>query len=437
MSHTLNYHCASKVNEKLYLNSNFADVHFVFKTKCGTQRLPANKLILSVQSLVFNSMFFGALKEKGDVDIVDVSADVFREFLQLFYLNEITLTMDNIESVVRLADKYDVLDRLNECVAFLENQLTPNNICWGYQLALHLDNEPLIKFCEKEICLWTKEVLESDAFLCCSKNVLECILELALVASEVDIFKAVLQWARNTCEKKNLDENIGGNLRDQLGDSLQLIRFHEIEIETFLKLCTSYSDFFTPSEFEDIVMMLTLKEYQPKIFSRNTRPSLWNGSKSSVCQREVIIPRIECDIKDEEVICFSSNQVLLLDGITTQNILNTSENYRVTSLMITELGEKYPAFASTPNIPEILFQISPSNWTNKNLEYALNQPIRIKPETLYEIRLKVTHNGSKIGSIGRPRVHFDNELAIKLHGNRSKGYNDGSMLILGLTFNRL
>lgn len=58
-------------------------------------------------------MFYGSLKEGNVVKIVDADADSFKEFLQFFYLGEVTLTVENVEIVARLVDKYDILEAVN------------------------------------------------------------------------------------------------------------------------------------------------------------------------------------------------------------------------------------------------------------------------------------------------------------------------------------
>lgn len=272
MSHVLVNKNVSGISEKLYLDKELSDVQFTFKHNDEIELVPAHKLILASQSPVFNRMFYGALKENAGVEIVDTAVDEFTEFLQFFYLNEVTLTMKNIEAVVRLADKYDVLGHIGACVAYLERKLTPNIMCWGYQLAIHLDNQSLIKFCEQKISATPKAIFVTDTFKCCSKAVLKRILELPMSIEEVDIFKAVLEWGKQACINNDLDENSGSNLRAQIGDCLQLIRFNEIKIQDVAALHSSRIGLFTSAEFEDIILLLTIEGYQPKIFNPSSRP---------------------------------------------------------------------------------------------------------------------------------------------------------------------
>lgn len=85
------------------------DVQFIFALNSNDViKISAHKKVLAASSPVFYAMFYGPLKECGDVKIVDVSPDAFREFLQLFYNNEVKLTKKNRDEVNKLIDKYDV-----------------------------------------------------------------------------------------------------------------------------------------------------------------------------------------------------------------------------------------------------------------------------------------------------------------------------------------
>lgn len=145
MTSILNNTTVRDVIRSFYLNEDVSDVHFLFKVDEEVQKVPANKTILSFLSPVFYPMIFGSLKEKKDVEILDADADSFKEFLRFFfYHGEVTLTMETIATIFRLANKYDVLECVNACVAFLKSKLLLDNICWGYELALLLENKELI-----------------------------------------------------------------------------------------------------------------------------------------------------------------------------------------------------------------------------------------------------------------------------------------------------
>lgn len=142
-------------------------------------------------------MFFGPLKEGDVVPITDSNAIVFKELMQFIYLPEIDLTMENFEEVVRLADKYGMLECFEKFAEFLECHVTTDNILMAYQLAIQCDNSRLKAFCERRIRVMTQRVLNSKAFLRCKREVVEHILHQdTLECSELDLFHHMGQKCR-------------------------------------------------------------------------------------------------------------------------------------------------------------------------------------------------------------------------------------------------
>lgn len=145
-----NYHPSTNL-AKMFTNSSVADVNFIFRDE--NQKIPANKCLLAIASPVFQRMFYGDLKEPGDIDIVDASSEAFQEFLQFFYLDKFELTIENIAEVLTLADKYDVTGLMNLCGIYLEYNLNNESVSWIYELAIMFNMSHLIQLCSDRICL--------------------------------------------------------------------------------------------------------------------------------------------------------------------------------------------------------------------------------------------------------------------------------------------
>ncbi|XP_031625582.1 BTB/POZ domain-containing protein 6-B-like [Contarinia nasturtii] len=271
MASNLESKSASKATAKLYLNDELADVHFVFGSDDVVEKVPANKVILASLSPVFYAMFYGDLKEGAEVKIVDASVEGFKEFLQFFYLYEITLTMKHFETVFRLADKYDILEHIKLCVELLNSNSKVDNICWGYQMALYLEYDALIKLFEISFVKSGEEILATKAFQQCEYDTLRRILALNFPCSEVNVFNACLKWAQNSCEKNGLDAKKGEDIKSQLGDCFKLIRFGAMTIEELYAISKEYTGLFTLEELLDAVSVITIGGYEPKIFKRNSR----------------------------------------------------------------------------------------------------------------------------------------------------------------------
>lgn len=460
MANIMKNTAASQVTPKLYLNEKFADVHFIlFDDADNIHKIPANKIVLAALSPVFDTMFFGSLKEGKEVEIIDTNAAAFKEFLQFFYLSEVKLSMEHIESVARLADKYDIVEHFSACAKFLKSQLNTSNMCWGYHLALFFDDEELIAFCVGQIRRTPKDIFASDTFRQCTLQTLEHILGLDLTCNEVDIFRACLLWAKNACKQINLDENQMKNLKNQLGDCLKLIRFGEMMIEDLTEIISSNKELFTPEELQDICFLMSMKGYKPKIFIQKPRNYIWNVSAVLKCQRTlesdmVVIPTTK-SFQSPEKVSFTSNQPVLLGQFSTQPLFGNKKvpavnqyqrihpgfqsnipldmfgfhssiddscvggNVEVT---INEIGNH---FEST-NVRKLFHSKSCSQWIGKQLQVDLPEPIFIKPHTIYEIRLVVIgiSTSGQYNSPFKAIQEFQGGLKIRFHQNDDRSSND-------------
>lgn len=133
------------------LMSEMPDVHFIFEEGGNVVKLPAHKKILAASSKVFDVMFNGPLKEEDNVKIVDASPAVFKEFLQLFYGQQVTIIEDTVVELLRLIDKYDVPNCIPNCVNFLKRHLKIVDILWVLHLAIKFRLDELKAFCSNEI----------------------------------------------------------------------------------------------------------------------------------------------------------------------------------------------------------------------------------------------------------------------------------------------
>lgn len=152
--------------EQFYLDNSTCNIHFNVEEQNGSsESIPAHIEILTKTSHVFHTMFYGPLAEKENVKITDASIAGFKEFLQFFYMANVTLTMENIQIVIYLVKKYGIGRCMKKCIKFLKNNITLNNICLVYPIAIFFDLDDLKQFCERIICADAKQVIKSDNFL--------------------------------------------------------------------------------------------------------------------------------------------------------------------------------------------------------------------------------------------------------------------------------
>lgn len=268
----------SKIGKELYLKPDKADVYFVFEST--DERVPAHKIFLSSASTVFDAMFYGLLKEQGDIKIVDSSAEAFKVFLRFFYIEKVELTIENISQVMYLVQKYNVMDCLSLCANFLATKIRIEHVTVVLDLALIYEQKQLLESCELQISLHSSEVFKSLDFVKCSRQVLNHILNMDwLSCTETDVFEACMSWVKVTSQQEELTRDI---IETHLGDIFYQIRFRSMTHLKFVELLPSYGHLFSVAEYQEILQVISKPEFEPKMFTgcrRRRSVQTWDENK--------------------------------------------------------------------------------------------------------------------------------------------------------------
>lgn len=238
---------------KLYLDEETSDVHFGFIVEQQLERVPAHKSILAKGSEVFQSMFYGKLREEGDVDIVDAPIDAFKAFLWFFYSDDVTVTEDNLASVMYLADKYDVAECIEICEEFINESLTIENVLSFYELAINFNRDELKSKLEQRINEEASILFTSDGFYQCSREILNNLLLIDLNFSAIGLFDACMQWAAKKCERNHLDPSIIGNCKKELAECFYLIPFALMSATQLSECVLKYRELFDRDELAELL----------------------------------------------------------------------------------------------------------------------------------------------------------------------------------------
>lgn len=248
--------------DSLYMDARKADVYFVFNADSRPEKIPAHKLILSHENLVFDAMFYGPMKiESSDIPILDVSAEAFKEFLQFFYMDNVRLTVKNIDHVSNLCRKYKMNDGLMVCEKFQCSRNMNDSMC-DYIGALFLHPKHMINVHEQKIGQNPNELMKSPLFLNCSLNVLAKFLKLVLrVWSPVETVIGCMEWGKAECARKRIQAS-PRNLRNQFGTVFNLIPFDELTLEQFSQYIVTYKSFFSTEEVETLNQIILQQNQQ-------------------------------------------------------------------------------------------------------------------------------------------------------------------------------
>lgn len=377
--------CSSIIHQ-LYLDEKTADVYFEFGD--GIERVPAHKNILSTGSRVFETMF-GSLPEGDEVTIGNGNSSAFKEFLQFFYLDEVAMTSENIVEVMNYLREYRIEGCMPKCVDFLKDTTTNNDVCTIYQLALQFNLDNLKTFCERKISAFAEDVLTTDDFLNCDENVFKSIVQMdSLICDEVNVFDACLEWAKKSCEKKNLDAGKVRNLRAQLKESLFSIHFRRMKFKDFASRNAKYFQLFSPAETRDILQIIANKDFKSDMFT--TKPfsneifACADGKETFECSLYGFLRdgNIWRRVSRQHSFLLASNKALLLNKIKFARVRNPAHSRVITPLIRFTL---FRIKIDGKDTTEPLFNREFRLRSDKNVFFEFHRPILICPTSLYEI----------------------------------------------------
>lgn len=292
---TRNIRSARAALEQLYSSRDkHGDIVFIVET----ERIRAHRSILASASPKYETQFYGLRPDEGEIHVPNVLASAFKEFLQLFYKDFVNLTVENIEAVVDLAMQSLVDEFVYTCIDFIEKEIIPHNVCQAYHLAILYDLKLLRNSCEEKIATATKNVFVSDGFLQCDKEMLMQILKLDKYnCTESNVFNACIEWAREFCKRKQLNENDPKHLRNALGDAVYEIRFASMSVNEFAGLRNSLAGFFTDDESLEIFCLIgQMKNSNSQLFNHAQRHQYVHPKPVHVQHRQQRINRMNAGI---------------------------------------------------------------------------------------------------------------------------------------------
>ncbi|XP_055303107.1 uncharacterized protein LOC129568822 [Sitodiplosis mosellana] len=422
------------IGKKLYLNSESADVHFVFESNDDIERVPAHKMLLMAASNVFVTMFNGSWKEMDKVKIGDVSASAFKEFLQFFYIGQVKLTMENVAAVMNLGEMYNVTECLAVCTKFLKNNLNDENVCSNYELAIFLNQERLKKACEIFIGLNIKAVFKSTDFQTCDRKMLAQILKLNWMScTEVELFVACMTWVKSASKQDVLTKEI---VQAHLGDLFHEIRFGSMSLPDFSALIPTYGSTFSFDEHQEIIQIIADPTFQPTILSgdrveRCHSSEPWHRNRKILCDRLISSYGSSEPYKIEsiETTVFSTNESLLLRAIDCPQVLvymrglNYCAHYHdmPTKVVIVEVADSEKEV--------ILYSANEILNRRRNVRIFLTKPILVRPGFMYKIRLE---NGlpdeydCHAGGLLKTSVELESGIIIQFHRDCVDDFEDDS-----------
>lgn len=438
-----------------YLSSKAADVHFVFEVKGQEILVPAHKIMLAARSSVFHSMFFGDSKEIDTVKISDASINAFKEFLALFYLDEVDIYSQHVYEFTNLAKKYNVSQGMEMGEHFLIEISNTHEMCSHLGFAMENNLKELQKFCKEGIKANARELFKSHDFINTTADVLRTILQLDdYNCFETEIFDACMSWAENACKRYGIDTTDRHNLRRILEDSFYLIPITAMNIEDFSKVLSSNTSMFSNKEISDIITYIatgTSSEFTYKFACSANEARAFEWNKDMLSFENDLTWQSCGGTFVQECTTFSSSHKLLF-GAFRMFGMKICDSDSPLSLIISIL-QRGDTFLPNWLHEKIRFIYKSSNASDTIL-FKLEKPIIINPHMKYTILVDFSDNEQLIEDNGRISKQLESgsacykdlrvcstqgneDVYIKYHKDPEIEDSQGGTLISALYFNRL
>lgn len=445
-SHVENLHLKQTCG-KLHLNEQLADVFFVIESDdpdIKPTRIPGNKNIMAAGSEVFQSMFYGKFKEETEIKIVDATVEGFLRFQQFFYMDSVELTMETIDEVMCLADKYMVDECLNVCEQFLMKDIKLEDVCFRYGLAIGYKLRDLQKICEAKIKENPSAVFESETFLECSNGTLKHLLELDyLYCNGKEMFDACMAWGERKCVENDIDGSSMKNRRAQLGDCLYLIQFGMMNLSQLFQCITKTKGLFTSDELEEILAIISsngqasLKRFKSKTIisqiRQNEMGSLTECERFGTCC-DHLSRNHSNTIHQSEITTFRSNVKILLCAVSCIKYVQLTNSPSATMIIVQKSDDQN-------DVKEILVLKQKVEFTKMGQYLNLSKMIVIEPDTSYEIRIDFDSNINQsycTHCLYPKEVKIGGDVTITFEKNASLPYDNITHgLVTSLYFKRI
>ena len=202
--------CRQELVERLDIlrrNESFCDVKVVVKDK----EIAAHKAVLAAASPFFLSLLISDMRESKEhlirIELEEATASVMEDVLQFIYTGNVSVTEENAQSLIAMAD-YLLLPGLKAAVGmYLTQNLTTENCVFYYYFA---DKYQCVELREKAREMINSDfsaVMETDDFLSLNiKQVMEWVSSDDItVNTEEEVFKGIVKWVSHNRSEREVE----------------------------------------------------------------------------------------------------------------------------------------------------------------------------------------------------------------------------------------
>ncbi|XP_041378646.1 BTB/POZ domain-containing protein 2-like [Gigantopelta aegis] len=317
-------------------------VDVTFSVGQTRKSVKAHKLILSLRSCVFDAMLQGPMANQDNIAIPDVEAEIFEEFLNYLYTDDVMISGDNVIGLLYVSKKYDVSTLEQLCLTYLSSSMTSDNACSVMEQAHLYDEIQLMEKAYSYILSNGDAALKSAGVTSlCHGCLVKIVKADKLKVDEKSVFEAAVVWSESACRKQNTHLS-PETRREVLGEVITDVRYPLLEQKYFVKNVVP-TELLTDSEEKKILMYWVCPDVHVSPFNANKRTGVIQREQTTteIHTQPLTIQRLyecgwtwSCQGCYDDAIMFCVNQNASLRGFQLYDAWNDpTPNYDVTAFL--------------------------------------------------------------------------------------------------------
>ena len=182
------------------------------------------------------------------------------QYYRYLYTDTVKIVPETVMDLLYVAKKYCIDLLSKSCSKFLQDKISPDNVCYILEDAHRISDTDIYDKCMAIVKENYTSSIKSEGFLSLSRDSLQTIVELDDVhVKEEELFEHVIKWAESECLRQKLEISSWENKRNVLGDVLFKVRFPLIDQAYFAKNI-GVTQLLTSDEKNDVLLYYASKE---------------------------------------------------------------------------------------------------------------------------------------------------------------------------------
>lgn len=192
-------------------------------------------------------MFYGDMADKNKyIRIPDVAPIGFENLLRYAYTDSLNLSsVEDAMLTAYAAKKYLLPQLLKECLAYIEQNISPSSACKVFEFAQVLNSQQLVLQAMNLIDRQTNNVIAKKSFVSVQASTVEFLAnrKYLSLSSEYLLFNALLSWSLAESRRRGLNDSNWQDVRSIMIEYslLKGVRFLAMTQEEFAKVVTKTS----------------------------------------------------------------------------------------------------------------------------------------------------------------------------------------------------